>query len=629
MERMGDILAKVANRRTALQRRAGSAPQQPTQTAQTVQTPEPTADHIQTPKQTLTPATSRPRTTQIAPLGPRASAATKATRSPRATPTSSAPGAPAPSTAPALAQQVARPAAPYAAGATEAALATRAAPATRQTPTVARVADTRIPTPTRPVAPDAQPAASAEPILELPRRRTAPREATALTTAATTAPALAAMAAPLAATSFAVSASSGGQSSARPDFYAPLMSGAIRASVGDGAPRRTAVVRAPDQGDAVQRETRHSAAARGGAGEVDQRATGSRNESAQPVAERQAPTRRPADSDASRNAGQTDARPQPSQSGRRSFHAPAGMLPLGEAARSYVAAIAPRRRAQADAMADAVAEADAEPVADERDAGRAKRKPGAARAAQQLAPDVCPICLGVGYVRADAPVGDPAFGQALPCVCKERQLEERRRSDLWRISSLAPFEKKTFETFEGAVTPGVREAYEAARRYADDPQGWLVLSGGYGVGKTHLAAAIANHQLTRGAHVFFSIVPDLLDHLRATFAPSSDAPFDEMFDRVREAGLLVLDDLGAENSTAWATEKLFQLINYRYNFRMPTVVTTNHRLLAHMDERIRSRLSDLSLTRHVAIEAPDYRERHTGRAARPTPRPTTNARGRP
>ena len=305
------------------------------------------------------------------------------------------------------------------------------------------------------------------------------------------------------------------------------------------------------------------------------------------------------------------------------------MLPLGEAARSYVAAIAPRRRAQADAMANAVAEADAEPVADERDAGRAKRKPGPARATQQLAPDVCPICLGVGYVRADAPVGDPAFGQALPCVCKERQLEERRRSDLWRISSLAPFEKKTFETFEGAVTPGVREAYEAARRYADDPQGWLVLSGGYGVGKTHLAAAIANHQLTRGAHVFFSIVPDLLDHLRATFAPSSDAPFDEMFDRVREAGLLVLDDLGAENSTAWATEKLFQLINYRYNFRMPTVVTTNHRLLAHMDERIRSRLSDLSLTRHVAIEAPDYRERHTGRAARPTPRPTTNARGRP
>jgi len=215
-------------------------------------------------------------------------------------------------------------------------------------------------------------------------------------------------------------------------------------------------------------------------------------------------------------------------------------------------------------------------------------------------------------VRLDVPVGDPSFGQAAPCICKERQMEERRRSDLRRLSSLAPFAEKSFATFEGVV-PGVHEAFEVARRFADDPQGWLVLSGGYGAGKTHLAAAIANQQLAAGRPVFFSIVPDLLDHLRATYAPSSEVPYDELFDKVREAGLLVLDDLGAENSTAWATEKLFQIINYRYNFRMPTVITTNNRLLSHMDERIRSRLSDLSLVRHVVIESADYRERHAGR----------------
>ena len=51
------------------------------------------------------------------------------------------------------------------------------------------------------------------------------------------------------------------------------------------------------------------------------------------------------------------------------------------------------------------------------------------------------------------------------------------------------------------------------------------------------------------------------------------------------------DDLGAESiGTAWATEKLFQLINFRYNYRKPTVITTNTRLMSHMDERIRSRL---------------------------------------
>lgn len=234
-------------------------------------------------------------------------------------------------------------------------------------------------------------------------------------------------------------------------------------------------------------------------------------------------------------------------------------------------------------------------------------------------PGVCPRCHGAGYVRLDVPVGNPAFGQAVRCQCKEQQIEERDRSNLRRLSNLDPFRDKTFETFDASL-PGMREANDIARHYADDPMGWLLFRGGYGCGKTHLAAAIANVAEQNGVPVVFAIVPDLLDHLRATFAPNSDTAYDTLFEKVREVQLLVLDDFGAENSTPWATEKLFQLINYRYNYRMPTVITTNVRLLAHMDERIRSRLSDLGLVRHVVIEAADFRERHTGRPARGTNR---------
>ena len=271
---------------------------------------------------------------------------------------------------------------------------------------------------------------------------------------------------------------------------------------------------------------------------------------------------------------------------RRESH---GMLALGDAAEGYAASL----RAAFPTPAPTPA------AGAPRDRGRS------------LASDVCPICHGAGFVRDDVPVGDPSFGQAVPCVCKERALEERRRADLRRMSSLDAFLDKTFDTFDTSI-PGLREAYEVARRYAEDPQGWLVLSGGYGAGKTHLAAAIASERLAAGQSVFFSITPDLLDHLRATYAPTSEVPYDELFDKVREAGLLALDDLGAENGTAWATEKLFQIINYRYNYRMPTVITTNHRLLSHMDERIRSRLADISFVRQVMIDVPDYRERHTG-----------------
>ena len=90
------------------------------------------------------------------------------------------------------------------------------------------------------------------------------------------------------------------------------------------------------------------------------------------------------------------------------------------------------------------------------------------------------------------------------------------------------------------------------------PHGWLVLLGGYGAGKTHLAAAIANQRVKLGHPVLFVVVPDLLDYLRATFSPSSDAGLDERMETIREIPLLILDDLGAHNSTPWAQEKLFQ-----------------------------------------------------------------------
>lgn len=171
----------------------------------------------------------------------------------------------------------------------------------------------------------------------------------------------------------------------------------------------------------------------------------------------------------------------------------------------------------------------------------------------------------------------------------------------------------TFESFEPqgyGLPPRQREnlkrAYELAQEFAQDAKGWLVLSGGYGCGKTHLAAAIANHRLERGEPVLFVVVPDLLDHLRATFSPDSAVAYDERFETVRTAPLLILDDLGTQSSTPWAKEKLYQLINYRYNAQLPTVITTNCPL-DEIDPRLLSRMTDPDLCQIYIIEAPDFR----------------------
>ena len=143
--------------------------------------------------------------------------------------------------------------------------------------------------------------------------------------------------------------------------------------------------------------------------------------------------------------------------------------------------------------------------------------------------------------------------------------------------------------------------------YALAPTGWLLLIGGNGCGKTHLAVAIARERLAADKAVLFLVVPDLLDHLRATYAPGSPVTYNAFCQQVREAELLVLDDLGSEQSSPWATEKLFQLLNHRYNAELPTVITTNRVGLHGIDHRLRSRLGDWQLVRRVNFgEAPDY-----------------------
>jgi len=222
---------------------------------------------------------------------------------------------------------------------------------------------------------------------------------------------------------------------------------------------------------------------------------------------------------------------------------------------------------------------------------------------------VCPICHDAQWLRADVPFGHPQFGRLIHCECLLEKEETRRVRENRSLSQLSGLEERTFESFDKSVD-GVEAAFATARAFADEPDGWLVMTGRVGSGKTHLAVAIANAHLEMGTQtVMFTVVPDLLDHLRATFDPSRGIDYDDRFSLFRNAFLLVLDDLGTENTTPWAKEKLFQIINHRYNERLPTVITTN-RPFAEIDERIVSRMLDRSLSRTIVFDrAEDFRQR--------------------
>ncbi len=217
-------------------------------------------------------------------------------------------------------------------------------------------------------------------------------------------------------------------------------------------------------------------------------------------------------------------------------------------------------------------------------------------AAEEPEGDRCPICDGAGWVSKRVPVGHPDFGEAFPCRCQQQRDPEQRSDALSRYSNLGALRRTTFETTNpnGHVSDAnsrqlFGDAMKAALAFSENPEGWLVLTGPSGSGKTHLAVAAANRCIDRGFPTYFIVAADLLDHLRATYAPDSEISYDELFEQVRNAPILVLDDLSAQFTTPWAQEKLFQIVSHRFNESLPTIITVRGPI-ERLDEGLRTRM---------------------------------------
>ena len=216
------------------------------------------------------------------------------------------------------------------------------------------------------------------------------------------------------------------------------------------------------------------------------------------------------------------------------------------------------------------------------------------------ASDRCEVCEGRGFISVSDPEQGPHAAKLVYCsVCRNPDSSGQKDS-LTRYSKLGALSQVTFAATEPeglasdlASRQSFAHGFAQAVRYADDPQGWLVLTGPARVGKTHLAAAVANHCIENGRTTFFITVPDLLDHLRTAYAPDSETGYDSLFDQVRDVPLLILDGLGVHSATPWAQEKLFQLLNHRRVGSLPTVITV-HGPLGRIEESIRARVEGIA-----------------------------------
>ena len=227
--------------------------------------------------------------------------------------------------------------------------------------------------------------------------------------------------------------------------------------------------------------------------------------------------------------------------------------------------------------------------------------------------DVCLICHGAGVVH---PVEDGRvdYSQVVTCDCMKDTVLKQRRDMLIKMCELpAGTTNWTFENFKTDNRwPSLKEAKDAAIAIADekDDTRWLSLLSRADRGKSHLAVAICRRWLERGRPARYILVPMMLDELRRGYSKEGEDSYDLKLQFIMNVDLLILDDIGAQVPTPWAMEKLMMIIDHRSVNDLPLVVTTNKELkkLPGDDEhRIGSRLLRFEASRHITIEAPEYR----------------------
>ena len=126
-------------------------------------------------------------------------------------------------------------------------------------------------------------------------------------------------------------------------------------------------------------------------------------------------------------------------------------------------------------------------------------------------------------------------------------------------------DKKRYETIK-YITKFIKEYKK------DQQQKGLYLHGSFGSGKTYLIAAMFNELAKDGIKSAIIFWPEFIQELKASFGNS----FNEKLDYVKRVPLLLIDDIGAENTTAWSRDEIFcPIVQYRMEEKLPTFFTSN------------------------------------------------------
>lgn len=207
----------------------------------------------------------------------------------------------------------------------------------------------------------------------------------------------------------------------------------------------------------------------------------------------------------------------------------------------------------------------------------------------------CPKCRNKGFIAALRD-DHSIFTKECDCMQIRRCIHEMERSGLKKVIS-----ELTFDKFV-ATEPWQKALKDGVQKYAEDLEGWLLLCGQPGSGKTHLCTAVCRNRLLMGDAVKYMPWRDEIAQLKAMSLDSENRAI--QMDELKRAAILYVDDLfktgtasdGSANPSAADVSIAFELINYRYNNRLTTIVSTEKSPegLLQIDEATGSRIIEMA-----------------------------------
>ena len=206
----------------------------------------------------------------------------------------------------------------------------------------------------------------------------------------------------------------------------------------------------------------------------------------------------------------------------------------------------------------------------------------------------CPRCRNRGNIAIASEDGRISVREC-DCMKTRRCVWEMERSGLKDI-----IREKTFDAFE-ALEDWQKTIKDGALRYAGDPKGWLLLSGQSGSGKTHLCTAVCRQRLLAGDAVRYMPWREKTAQMKAMSLDNEQRA--ALLDGYKTAPILYVDDLyktgrspdGTASPTAADVGLAFEIFNYRYNNRLPTIISTERtpQELVGIDEATGSRIAEM------------------------------------